>query len=98
MVQALQLNVCDNVATLMSEAVTEESISVFDIYGAPITTLAAKEKIPLGHKVAVTVISAQSTVIKYGESIGRTKSEVQQGQWVHTHNVESMRGRGDLDG
>ncbi len=34
-------------------------------------------------------------VYKYGESIGRATQEIKSGDYVHVHNVESERGRGD---
>ncbi len=35
-------------------------------------------------------------VIKYGEIIGRATCDIDVGDHVHVHNVESQRGRGDL--
>jgi altronate dehydratase small subunit len=35
-------------------------------------------------------------VIKYGEVVGRTTATINIGDHVHVHNVESLRGRGDL--
>jgi altronate dehydratase small subunit len=34
-------------------------------------------------------------VIKYGKVIGETTAEIQTGEHVHVHNVDSKRGRGD---
>ena len=36
------------------------------------------------------------TLMKYGESIGRASRDIQKGDYVHVHNLEAMRGRGDL--
>ena len=96
--QALQLNSCDNVATLMTDAASGDFITVLDISGSVISTFAALERIPRGHKVALTFIDIQSSIKKYGERIGRSKTVIRQGQWVHIHNLESLRGRGDLHG
>jgi len=96
--QALQLNSGDNVATLMTNAASGDLITVLDISGAAISTFAALERIPRGHKVALTFIDMQSPIKKYGERIGRSKTVIRQGQWVHIHNLESLRGRGDLHG
>jgi hypothetical protein len=35
-------------------------------------------------------------VVKYGSSIGVATGEILPGAHVHTHNVASARGRGDL--
>ena len=52
-------------------------------------TLTGTETIPAGHKYALCEIKKGETVIKYGEIIGRATSDIQKGEWVHTHNVKS---------
>ncbi|QOS13742.1 SAF domain protein (plasmid) [Haloferax gibbonsii] len=54
------------------------------------------DDVPFGHKFALEPLSAGETVRKYGEVIGRTTEAVAAGEWVHTHNCESTRGRGDV--
>ena len=54
------------------------------VEGASVTT---REDIPQGHKLALTAIPAGADVIKYGYPIGRARTEIQPGQWVHTHNL-----------
>ncbi len=54
------------------------------------------EDVPFGHKFAVVPMAAGDPVYKYGERIGRATDDVAPGEWVHTHNCESARGRGDL--
>ena len=80
----------DNVGTAL-EAL--ESGQVLDRGGASITVL---EPIARGHKVALSAIAAGSAVIKYGSSIGVASRDIAPGAHVHTHNVLSERGRGDL--
>ena len=46
-------------------------------------------EIPAGHKFALRDIAQGEYVIKYGEIIGRAKTNIQKGEWVHTHNVQS---------
>lgn len=36
--------------------------------------------------------------MKYGESIGAASSDIKKGDYVHIHNLEALRGRGDLEG
>ncbi|MFB6101056.1 MAG: UxaA family hydrolase [Haloplanus sp.] len=55
-----------------------------------------QESIPFGHKVALRRIDAGAEIHKYGEVIGRATVAIDPGEWVHTHNCESTRGRGDL--
>lgn len=65
--------------------------SVLDVDGQSVTL---KEDIPQGHKFALTSISEDQEVIKYGSSIGVAKEAVEEGAWVHVHNVKT--GLGDL--
>ena len=36
--------------------------------------------------------------MKYGESIGAASCDIKKGDYVHVHNLEALRGRGDLEG
>lgn len=52
-------------------------------------SLEGSEAIPAGHKYALKHIGKGEAVIKYGEIIGRATQDIQEGEWVHTHNVRS---------
>ncbi|MEY7851786.1 UxaA family hydrolase [Natrarchaeobius sp. A-rgal3] len=54
------------------------------------------EDVEFGHKIAITAMDRGDRVRKYGEVIGAATREIEAGEWVHTHNCESMRGRGDV--
>ncbi len=53
--------------------------------------LTAKADIPIGHKVALTDLSAGDTVTKYGEDIGKMVGPAAVGEHVHTHNCKTKR-------
>jgi len=59
-------------------------------------SITVREPIPRGHKVALRPIAAGAEVMKYGSPIGRATIDIPAGAHVHTHNVSSARGRGDL--
>lgn len=59
-------------------------------------TVKANAPIPYGHKIALRAIPKGTQVTKYGLSIGTALADIQPGDHVHVHNVESNRGRGDL--
>jgi altronate hydrolase len=80
----------DNVATAL------ESLSPGDVVSVAGTRVAVAEAIPRGHKVALVDIAARQAVIKYGSPIGVASAPIAAGMHVHTHNVASARGRGDL--
>lgn len=52
-------------------------------------SLDGNEQIPAGHKYALRLIAKGEYVIKYGEIIGKATQDIQEGEWVHTHNVKS---------
>lgn len=81
----------DNVATALEALAAGRSIPL----GAG--ELAVQESIPAGHKVALAFIAIGQPVIKYGSPIGLASAEIPAGAHVHTHNVASSRGRGDLE-
>jgi len=47
-----------------------------------------RDKVTVGHKVAVRPVETGNPVRKYGQVIGFARSSVQPGDWVHTHNLE----------
>ena len=66
---------------------------VIEIDGRSITL---SRPIPSGHKFALRPIARGGRVHKYGQPIGRATTDIALGEHVHTHNLESLRGRGDL--
>lgn len=84
----------DNVGTAVGEPIQAgETVGtegrVTDI------TVIARAPIPYGHKIALRAIPKGAQVTKYGLSIGTATLDIQPGDHVHLHNVESNRGRGD---
>jgi len=87
---ALVISERDNVATALEALDKGRTISV----GTGTVTVA--EPIARGHKVALHAIHAGDAVIKYGSPIGTATCDIAAGAHVHTHNLASTRGRGDL--
>jgi altronate dehydratase small subunit len=94
MKKAIVLDAKDNVATLLTDA--DESDVVETKTGEGVREIRVKEKIQFGHKCALRRIRKGESVIKYGEVIGMASQDIDEGRHVHVHNVESLRGRGDL--
>jgi hypothetical protein len=80
----------DNVATALEDLEPGHTV---DVRGS---MLAVREPIQRGHKIALSRIVQGTAVIKYGSSIGTATADIEAGNHVHTHNVSSTRGRGDL--
>ena len=94
---ALKVNDLDNVATVFASDVTPGSeIEVRDKNGRS-QRISVHEPIPYGHKIALRIIRIKERIIKYGEEIGVAAVEIGKGDYVHIHNLDSMRGRGDLE-
>ena len=53
--------------------------------------LRAKQDVPIGHKIALSDLSAGDTVLKYGEDIGKMVAEAGEGEHVHVHNLKTKR-------
>jgi len=92
-VKAIKMHSKDNVATAIDDIEEGERIAVKN---DEIFEIEAVQRIPFGHKIALREISKGENIIKYGEVIGRATVEIKKGEHVHVHNVESLRGRGDI--
>ena len=88
---ALVISERDNVATALQPLDEGRIIEIGSV------SVTVREGIPSGHKVALRAIAAGEPVIKYGSPIGTATEAIEPGTHVHTHNVASSRGRGDLD-
>lgn len=91
---ALMLSERDNVATAIEDIA--EGMEVQVRLGKETRTVKALEDIPFGFKIAVADVAEGTPVMKYGEEIGISSSEIKKGQQVHIHNLVGARGRGDL--
>lgn len=78
---AVHLRPQDNIA------VAARSLSAgmcFEYDGATITL---KQRIGLGHKIALRSIEKGEAIAKYGQIIGFARNTIEPGEWVHVHNV-----------
>ncbi len=80
--KAFTINPADNVAVVLSDVRPGSTVILPD--GKSIT---AKTEIPVAHKVALRKVEPGEAIIKYGETIGFAKVLIEQGEWVHTHNM-----------
>lgn len=88
--RVLRIDSRDNVAIALGALHRGERITVDG------RAIVVRDDIPFGHKVALEEMPQGHWVIKYGERIGIASQSIHQGQHVHTQNLESQRGRGDL--
>ncbi len=88
--QVLLMHPDDNLAVAATDIPAGETIEIAG------ETIVVPGAIPFGHKVARRHIDPGGILFKYGQPIGRATAAIAPGEHVHVHNVESLRGRGDL--
>ncbi|MCD6453068.1 MAG: UxaA family hydrolase [Dehalococcoidales bacterium] len=94
--KAVVINHKDNVATALDSLKVGDTLELG--VGGKQQTIKLASDIPFGHKFCLSPIEINSPIIKYGEIIGIATTPIAPGDYVHTHNVVSARGRGDLTG
>jgi altronate dehydratase small subunit len=73
----------DNCATALEDISQDTKIGLLN------KIIKINQNIPFGHKFAVKKIEKDSYVIKYGEMIGIATEEINEGDWIHIHNIKS---------
>lgn len=86
MINAMMIDSKDNVAVVIYPVAAGELVHL--TCGGTVE-LCAEEAIPIYHKIAVREVAKGDPVIKYGEYIGVSTSDIQAGMHVHVHNVVS---------
>jgi len=94
-IDAIMIKAEDNVATALRALHSEEEATIS--FGESQKQMKVLDNIPFGHKFAVLDINKGAHIIKYGEIIGRATQFIERGAHSHIQNIESLRGRGDLD-
>lgn len=94
--RALIIHGDDNVANLIGPGSRGNPVECA-VEGTSVReTVPLVDDIPANHKFARVDIRAGQPIIKYGLSIGKASRDIRRGEYVHVHNIESNRGRGDL--
>jgi altronate dehydratase small subunit len=94
--RALIIHPNDNVANLIGPGNKGESVECTIEGREEKTVVTLLDDVPSNHKFAPADIKSGAPIIKYGLSIGKASCDIRRGQYVHVHNIESNRGRGDL--
>jgi altronate dehydratase small subunit len=94
--RALIVHPDDNVANLIGPGTQGHPVQCIIEGHDGIETIELLDDLPANHKLARRDIRAGEPIIKYGLNIGKASQAIKRGQHVHTHNIESNRGRGDL--
>lgn len=94
-IDAIMIEEQDNVATSLRDIQPKQTVSIG--VGNKSLKILIQDHIPYGHKFAVQDIGKGENILKYGEIIGRATQDITAGTHAHIHNIESFRGRGDLN-
>lgn len=93
---ALKVDDLDNVATIFADGIVDGTqVEVRDKKGNS-EVITVRGDVPYGHKIALFDIAAGERIMKYGECIGAASRPIGKGDYVHVHNLDALRGRGDL--
>lgn len=83
---AIRLHPLDRLA-IARQDIAPGTVLLGDDPALPFQHLEVKEKIPAGHKLALTALSAGAEILRYGYRIGFATQAIAQGDWIHTHNL-----------
>jgi len=89
MKRAMIINPGDNTAIALDDIEAGDTISLVSKSGQTGGEITVRQTVPFGHKLALAGIGQGDKVLKYGEVIGLATRPINQGDYVHTHNVES---------
>ena len=91
MIQFLIHEQADNVGVATVEIKAGETAQGLYMDSQESIEMKTLHNIPLGHKIALTDIAVDGSVIKYGADIGRVVAEIKAGEHVHTQNLKTRR-------
>ena len=91
MIQFLVHEKADNVGVATVDIKTGEAAQGLYMDSQESVEMKTLHDIPLGHKIALTDIAVDASVIKYGADIGRVVAKIKAGEHVHTHNLKTRR-------
>lgn len=81
----------DSVGVAVQDIKAGEEVMGYTLDTNQAVTVKANHDIPLGHKIALKAIKSGEFVIEYAEKIGRATQDINEGDWVHIHNIKSAR-------
>ena len=81
----LCLDVNDNIVIAKQSVDAETNL----LQSSSGNTFHVRQPIEIGHKLAMRSIAPREPVRKYGQVIGFASTEIQPGEWVHSHNLSA---------
>ncbi len=81
----------DDVGVAVTDLKKGSKAGAVTLEGKPAGSITLRDKVPLGHKVAMRDLAENKVVVKYGREIGKAVQAISKGAHVHTHNLKTMR-------
>lgn len=91
--RALKMSPIDDVATAIDIIEPGDIVSVTTKDGAKVDDVRVLDGIDLYHKFALNDMAKHDIVHKYGEIIGEATKPIKRGEYVHVHNIASVKTR-----
>ena len=81
----------DDVGVAVADLKKGDNAGAVTLEGKAAGSVKLRDKVPLGHKVALRDLPKDKAVIKYGREIGKAVQAIAKGAHVHTHNLKTLR-------
>ena len=78
-------------ATVIEAVCAGDTVAVETKQGEAVEELVSAHDIPRFHKIALRDMAAHDIVHKYGQVIGEATAPIKRGDYVHIHNIESIK-------
>ena len=86
-VNSVHVSDVDTCVTLVGPADPGDTVIYSE--GGTEKTVTARESIPAWHKAAIKPVKKGGSVYKYGAVIGIALEDIEEGDYVHVHNIRS---------
>jgi (2R)-sulfolactate sulfo-lyase subunit alpha len=91
MIQFLTHEKADNVGVATVDIKADETAQGLFMDTQEKIEIKVLQDIPLGHKIALTDLKVEESVIKYGHDIGKVVAHIKAGEHVHIQNLKTRR-------
>ena len=81
----------DHVGVAVADIAAGETVTGVFMDDGTTIRVRANHAVPFGHKIAIQPVEPGGTVLEYGVPIGRAPNGLAVGDYVHTHNLKSLR-------
>ena len=81
----------DSVAVVVEDVKAGMPLTGWIMDDDTMTSVTARQDIPIGHKVALRDMAVGDTVIKYGIDMGKVVKPISAGEHAHVHNIKTKR-------